>query len=418
MRPFINTTLFFALLLSIFATPLIVKAVKADQTHFEQEYQQKSWEQIVAEARGEVVYFYMWGGSKNINQFVDNYLKRRLLDEHSILLERRSVSDPPDFIAKVRQEKQQGIKRRGTVDLMWVNGENFNVLKEEGLLFGPFAEALPNSSLVNWNRQNIAYDFGIAVENHEVPFGSSQFVMIYNRAHLALPPTKLEDLISWIRSNPGRFTYPAPPDFTGSAFIRHLFYHEAGGTHELMGTFNQVKFDEVAPKLWKRLNELEPYLWEKGNTYPETQGHLEELYGQGKVWFSMSYNPARASHLVQRGDFPPSTRTFVFDSGTLSNTHYVTISFNANAPAASMVVANLLMDVKTQFHKAQPYVWGDGTVIDLGRLSPQWVNRFKQIAHHESILPPLELAAKQLPELHPEWVAALEKGWRKEVYLK
>ena len=32
----------------------------------------------------------------------------------------------------------------------------------------------------------------------------------------------LEELEKWVKENPGKFTYPAPPDFTGSAFIRHM----------------------------------------------------------------------------------------------------------------------------------------------------------------------------------------------------
>ncbi len=57
----------------------------------------------------------------------------------------------------------------------------------------------------------------------ESPWGSAQVVMMYDSQKTPLPPQSIPDLITWIKANPGRFTYPAPPDFTGSAFVRHVF---------------------------------------------------------------------------------------------------------------------------------------------------------------------------------------------------
>lgn len=40
---------------------------------FEERFASMSWEEIVAEARGQTVHWYMWGGSDLINRFVTGY---------------------------------------------------------------------------------------------------------------------------------------------------------------------------------------------------------------------------------------------------------------------------------------------------------------------------------------------------------
>jgi ABC-type uncharacterized transport system YnjBCD substrate-binding protein len=63
------------------------------------------------------------------------------------------------------------------------------------------------------------------------------------------PPRTIPDLVEWIKANPGQFTYAAPPDFTGSAFVRHVCYHAAGGYERLLGEFDQAVFDQAAGRL-------------------------------------------------------------------------------------------------------------------------------------------------------------------------
>src|SRR5215510_11360560 len=57
----------------------------------------------------------------------------------------------------------------------------------------------------------------------------------------------------------------------------------------------------------------------------------------------MSYGPSFASEHIARGEYPPTTRTFVFDEGTIGNYSYLAIPFNASTPAGALVVINHLM---------------------------------------------------------------------------
>ncbi len=392
---------------------------KQEQTlPFEQRYQSMSWDQIVAEARDQKLYWYMWGGSDLINKFVNGYVAERLEREYGVTLEMVPVTDAATFVNKVLGEKQAGRDSDGSVDVMWINGENFRTMREANLLFGPYADRLPNGQYVDAADSSIANDFGYPVEGFESPYGSAQVVMVYDSAKVPEPPRTVEDLLDWIRANPGKFTYPAIPDFTGSVFVRHLFYHVAGGYEKLLGPFDRELFDTIAPKLWELLNGLEPYLWRQGNTYPETHTKVQDLLANGEVYFDVSYNPGEAASLVSQGRYPESVRTFVFDTGTIGNTHYVAISYNSSSKAAAMVLANLLLDPAAQYEKSRPEVWGDLTVLNVGGLPRQWREKFMSLPRPPSVLPPDVLSSRKIPELQASWLEAIEKGWTQNVLQK
>lgn len=377
---------------------------------FEDRYETMSWEDIAAEAEGSELYWYMWGGSEATNVYVQEFVADGLAGL-GIDLEMVPVTDASVFVSKVLGEQQAGRDTGGSVDLVWINGENFRSMREADLLFGPYAHRLPNIDLVDRNDPTVANDFGYPVEGYESPYGSAQMVMVYDEARTPDPPTTIDELIDWIRDHPGRFTYPAPPDFTGSAFVRHLFYHAAGGYERLLGEFDERLYDEVAPRAWALLNEIEPYLWRDGRTYPETSTQHQNLFANSEVDFDMSYNPASAANLVSQGRYPESTRTFVFESGTIGNTHYVAIPYNATNKAAAMVAANFLLEPAAQLEKALPSVWGDLPVVSVERLPRQWRDRFASIPRPPSVLPTRTLQEHRIPELQSTWLEAIEAGW-------
>ena len=90
----------------------------------------------------------------------------------------------------------------------------------------------------------------------------------------------------------------------------------------------EVVREAIAPAI-EYFKELKPYLWKKGKTYPGESALLDNMYGDGEVWMTMSYNPNSASGMIETGEFPESTRTFVFDKGTIENTHFLAIPHNA-----------------------------------------------------------------------------------------
>lgn len=372
----------------------------------------QSWDQIVSDAKGGTVNFFMWGGADNINRYVSEYLGKALKDQYDITLNRVGINDTSDVVNIVLGEKQAGVTEDGTVDLIWINGENFRSMKQGGLAHCGYTDMLPNAALIDWTNLAIANDFGTPVDGCEVPWSRAQFALAYDSAKTT-PPADMPALIDWIKANPGQFTYPAPPDFNGAVFVRHVFYHAAGGVENLLGPFDQAKFDAVAAKTWAILNDLEPYLWREGKTYPNTITQLNELYSNGEVAMTFDYDASQFGLAVQAGRFADTTRSYGLADGTIGNTNYTLIPFNSPNKAAAMVLQNLMISGAAQLEKAKPEVWGAAPAIDIARSDVQ--DGFAALVSLPSVVSSAELAKHALPELQADWIAAIEQGWIKNV---
>ena len=372
------------------------------------------FEQVRDTARGQTVRWFFWSGDGTINKYVDEYVIPTVASRYGIRLERVPVDDPALAINRLLTEKKAG-QTAGKVDLVWINGENFRTGKAAGLFFGPFSRSLPSAKFVDLDSPAIATDFGVPTEGFESPWNRAQFVFIHDTAHVAKPPASIEALTAFIEQHPGRFTYPAPPDFTGSAFLRHVLYGVAGRPQELAGPVDEKKWAVLSPKLLALLRRWRPNLWRGGATYPESSSRLHQLYAQGEVWLSMSYGPETASSKIQEGQFPPTTRTFVLEQGTLANTNFVAIPYNSEHKAAAMVVADFLLSPEAQLKKQDPRVWGSLSVLDLGRMTDEWRARFAAQKPGVATLPADVLRAHALPELDPSWLERLEADWVREL---
>jgi putative spermidine/putrescine transport system substrate-binding protein len=370
------------------------------------------WDRVLEQARGRTVRWYMYGGFAHVNRWVDEYAAPALKKRHDIEL-RRVPMDAAAFMNKMINEKAAG-KKNGSIDLVWINGENFKNARQAGLLFGPFAHRLPNFQKYV-DPESAAFDFGYPVDGYEAPWGRAQFVFEYDSARTADPPRSFAELAEWVQKHPGRFTYPQPPDFTGSAFIRLAFYAVTGGHDQYMDGFDPVLFKRRAPELWEYLNQIKPHLWRNGRTYPKQSAALDTLFARGEVDLNMSYHPSHAQSKIVDGSYPETVRTLVMKEGSLYNTHFTAIPANSPNKAAAMVTADFLLSPQAQWSKYDPANWGDFPAVDLGRLPEKWRKKFQNTNLGPATLDPGVLAGAAVPEIPSPYLEALEAGWDREV---
>lgn len=367
-----------------------------------------SWEQIVESARGSEVSFYMWGGSAEINSWIDGVVAKGLEAEYGIELKRVPM-DAVVFVNKLLAEKQAG-RDRGVIDLLWINGENFKNAKEGGLLWGPYTHMLPNFTAYI-DPISVAADFGYPTDGYEAPYGKAWFVFEYDSAVIPTPPANFDELTDWILAHPGRFTYPEPPDFFGSAFLRLAFYHVNGGPDRFMGNFDEELASESVRPLISWLKKIEPYLWQGGRSYPRDSAALDALFERGEIDFSMNYNVAHASNKIAAGQYPRTVRTFTPENLALFNHHFTAIPFNAPNKAAALVLSNYLLSPAIQLSKANPANWGDVTVLDPDRLSTEDAALFDNMDTGIATLPLDVLIRNSVPEISPDYVEYIELAW-------
>lgn len=379
------------------------------------------WDSVLEAARGQTVNWYLWGGSESINDFVDSFYGEALKERYDITLNRVPVADTVDVVNQVLSEKQAG-KDPGAVDLIWINGENFATLKQADLLLPAWADKLPNSSLVDWDNPAINRDFGTPVDFQESPWSSAQFQLIYDSARMEAEdlPRSYTELLEWVKQNPGRFTYiaPGPGAFQGTRFVKGALY-EVSGKVEEWGTFDQALWDEYSPLLWEYFNDIEPYLWRRGETYPKDENELHSLFANQEIDFSITQAIVGAGALIEQGLVPDTARAFVFDNYMIGDFNYVSIPVNAPNKAAALVLANLILAPEMQAAQILPENgFGLGFGIDINRVTDQdALEKLLDASQRLGVAAtdPSDMAKALVGDTAAQYQSMVEDGWREFV---
>lgn len=354
------------------------------------------WQQTLEEAKGQTVYFNAWGGSPEINAYLV-WAGQELAREYQVKLVQVKVDDIAQSVSQLLANKQAGKRSGGPIDLIWVNGENFKALKEQGLLGAPFTHELPNMALVDGTLP-VSEDFTVPVEGLEAPWGIGQLNLMVNGEEVSPLPTSAAALLTWSKAHPGRFTYPKPPQFHGSSFLKQILLELTPDPAPLYREATDADFAKVTAPLWAWLDELHPTLWRKGKLFPTSAAETRQLLDDGELAMAISFNPQEAQSAVQNGTLPPNVVAVAMAKGALTNSHFLAIPFNANARAGAKVVANFLLSPAAQERKAEPAFWGDPSVL-----------RADALPATQQQAPALRF--KSVAEPHPSWQLRLEAAW-------
>ncbi|RUQ37855.1 MAG: ABC transporter substrate-binding protein [Candidatus Competibacteraceae bacterium] len=369
------------------------------------------WATIEKTARGQTVYWNGWGGDDKVNSYIA-WVGAQVQARYGITLRHVKVSDIAETVARILAEKNAGRDQEGSVDLLWINGENFRAMKDNGLLYGPFSARLPHYRHVDTvGKPTTTVDFTVPVEGMEAPWGMAQIVFVHDSAVVREPPKSMAALLAYAQAHPGRFTYPEPPDFLGSTFLKQALLELTEQREALQKPATDANFGPVSAPLWRWLDQIRPYLWRQGQAYPPSMPALRQLLADGEIDIAFSFHPNDASAEIAKGTLPDTVRSYVLTGGTIGNTHFVAIPYNARAREGALVVANFLLSPEAQARKQDPVVWGDLTVLAVDQLPPEDQQRFAAIKPGVATLSAAQLGTP-LPEPHPSWMERLEAAWR------
>ena len=366
------------------------------------------WAEIEKAARGQTVFWNAWAGSEQTNAYLQ-WVAAEVQKTYGVKLEHVKITDTADVVKRVRAEKTAGRKdTEGTVDLVWINGENFATMKREGLLFGPFAETLPNFQFVDVvGKPTTRNDFSVPTDGMESPWGMAQFTLFADGKRLPQPPQSMAELLALARSQPGRISYPRLPDFTGTTFIKQALIEHVSDVALLSKPPVEAAFGQQTAALWQFLDALHPHLWRGGKQFPQNPAAIRQMMADGELLLALTFNPNEPANEVAAKRLPASTVAWQFAKGTIGNTHFVAIPYNARAKAGAQVVANFLLSAQAQARKADISHWDDPTVLDLKRLSPA----DRALFPAKPLPGQVAQGAPTLPEPHAAWVEPIEREW-------
>ena len=370
------------------------------------------WDEIVEAARGTTVTFYGWGGDENRNNWLNTTVADYVKEHYDIALEVVGM-DINDILSKLSGEKQAG-SETGSIDMIWINGENFYSAKDNGLLYGPFTGQLPNmEAYIDLQDPETLNDFCMPIEGYEAPYAKAQMVFFNDSAVTPEAPASAEELLEFCKKYPGKVTYPALPDFTGSAFVRNIIYELCGWEQfqNMEADYDTVKA-AIEPAL-DYLRELNPYLWNEGKTFPESSTTVDAMFADGELVMNMSYGPFSVATGIAEGTYTDTTRTFVFDNGTIGNTNYMAIAFNSPNKAGAMVVINAILSAELQLTQYEQL--RELPVVSADKLSAEEQAAFDAVDLGKGVLSQAELLEHRLPEMPADLVPVIEEIWLNEV---
>ncbi|MEZ8129661.1 ABC transporter substrate-binding protein [Enterovibrio norvegicus] len=352
------------------------------------------WSHVEVKAQGQHVYFHAWGGNQEINRYIQ-WAGKELQRHHNIKLHHVKVTDISETTTRLIAEKAAGKTSGGSVDLVWINGENFKSLKENQLLMGSFAQQLPHWSLVDQNLP-VTVDFSEPTDGMEAPWGLSQLVFIYDKETLSTPPRTFGDMLNYAKRNPNRLSYPRPPEFHGTSFLKALLIELTNDSPCLSEPVDRIDFDKVTAPLWHYLDEFHQVAWRGGKQFPAGTAETLKLLDDGQIDLAITFNPNAVYAAQSAGNLAETTEAYAMEMGALSNIHYLTVPWNANAKEGALVAINFLLSPQAQSRKGDLDVWGDPAVLNDEHLSgsAKANTPFKAVA-----------------EPHPSWQSALEKAW-------
>ena len=413
-RRFIVKKKMLSLLLVMIMSVLLAAcgAEEEKQEKKETNAEELSYDEMKEAAKGTTVTFYGWGGDEQLNQWLDDVFAPHMKEHFDITMERVPM-DIDQVLNQLSGEVQAG-KEDGTIDMIWINGENFQSAKENEMLYGPFTDKLPNfDAYIDTESEDVLYDFAYPIEGYEAPYGKAQLVMMKDSAVTKETPVNAEELLEYAKTYSGKVTYPALPDFTGSAFVRNIIYEICGYEQFMDMEPDKETVKEAIEPAIKYLRELNPYLWNQGKTFPDSSTTVDNMFADGELVLNMTYGAYDASVKIANGTYTDTVESFQFDKGTIGNTNFMAIAKNSGNKAGAIVAINEMISPEIQASRYD--VLKTIPVVSYDKLSDGQKEAFDTVDLGEGVIPQEELLAKRLPEMPAELVPIIEEIWQEEV---
>ncbi len=369
------------------------------------------WDAVVEAARGTTVTYYGYDGNEELNTWV-NELAETVLEKYDITL--NYIYDSSALTALSDSLAAGSTENNGAFDIAWVNGSTFKDNQELGGWFGPIDELLPNfETYIDTENPLVYIDFAYDNEGYEVPFGFYELNIIKDDALAPGDLSSPEDFLELAKQYPGKFTYPSSENWVGAAFIRTIIYNTCENYEDLM-TVDPDDTDAIKEIIQPALDyliELNPYLWNEGQTFPADNDEMTQLYSNGEIYNDVLYDQYGCGAKINSGVYSETSQSYIFEN-TTANFSYWAIPYNSPNKAGALVVINEMLSVEQQADKSSHAA---GDVLNHDVLTEEEQALFDDIDHGPNNVSDEELQAAATSEYSADVEAAITEIWLEEV---
>ncbi len=187
---------------------------------------------------------------------------------------------------------------------------------EGGLIQKLSTETIPNLA-------KVPKDVVDQMAGYGVPYRGSSVVLAYNSKEVTDPPKTVDLLLSWIKANPGKFTYN-PPDTGGSggAFVTQIVKK---GIKPDDITLFQTGYDPTKETEWDTglgiLKDLSKSIYNNG-FYPKGNVGVLQTLGKGSISIAPVWSDQGMSYLAQKL-LPPEVMLIQLDPPFSGGASYI-----------------------------------------------------------------------------------------------
>ncbi len=226
--------------------------------------------------------------------------------------------------------------------------EGFDARQPVGALDAGLWTNFADAGLSNYSKVNpLALDIP-----QNLPYRGSQVLLAFDTTKLSQEdaPRTWDDLVAWIKANPGQFIYNRPnKGGSGGNFVRRAIFAVNGNDPSLFTVENYTPEagEQRLNPAWEVLNDLAPSLFD-GGAYTSGNTQSIQLLSQSAVTMIPAWSD-QALQAIQQGVLPETTGLVqLTDLGLPGGFTRITIPTNAANHEAAMKLADFVLSEEIQ----------------------------------------------------------------------
>ncbi len=211
----------------------------------------------------------------------------------------------------------------------------------EGIWTKITKDNLANAFKVDPQRPEVLVSRGFGI-----PYRGSSVVLAYNSKYVKDPPRTYDQILTWIKQNPGKFTYCDPNTCgSGQAFLFVALYKFAKAED-----YTGLAYDAAKEAAWEPafqlLRSLKPYIYNNG-FYPNGNVAVLQLLGRENIWVAPVWSDQGVSYLDQ-GLLPKDIKLIQISPPFTGGDSAIAIPVHAEHQASGLMFLNWLLTSKAQ----------------------------------------------------------------------